>query len=133
MTVWGTNYWTERELKQAIQPAGFIRPLTEKEQYQLFLYQTVLDEGLAYKDYALLKRIVQCESSWRQFYRDGTVIVSSGNVGLGQINKLAHAATYSKMGLDVERWRDNLRFVVFLYKRDGIKPWEKWSGHCWKR
>lgn len=108
-----------------------LRDFSEKEAAQVFLLEEVLKEGLAYRDYRILKEVIRCESGWRQYWKDGRLIVSSGNIGLGQINRSAHERTYTAMGMDVRGTKDNLRFTVFLYRRDGLRPWREWSGHCW--
>jgi hypothetical protein len=126
-----TEKWTEAELKRTPPPVGFIRELSEGEKYKIFLFETSIKEGLNYYDFILLKKIIQCESGWRQYTKDGRVIVSSGNIGLAQINKLAHESTYTAMNLNVEDPYDNIKFAIFLYKKYGTKPWLKWSGHCW--
>lgn len=108
-----------------------LREFTTLEKYQLHLYQKVLESGLSYRDYRILKEVIKCESNWRQYKDDGQLIVSSGNIGLGQINKFAHETTYKSLGFNPEDPYDNLNFTVYLYKRDGLNPWQKWSGACW--
>lgn len=110
-----------------------LQDLSETKEWQLFLFEESQKKGLSYQQFRLLKSIVQCESSWRQFYKDGSVVVSSGNIGLAQINKLAHEKTYRTMNLNPEDPYDNLKFMLFLYQRDGVKPWKAWSGHCWDK
>jgi hypothetical protein len=109
--------------------------LTPKE----FLKNEVLRQGLTERDYVILETIIQCESSWSQFWeRDynghvkGTVKVSNGNIGLAQINKGAHETEYTALGLDPFDENDNLTYAVILYRRNGVRDWEQWSGHCWK-
>ncbi|GIW70350.1 MAG: hypothetical protein KatS3mg101_1097 [Patescibacteria group bacterium] len=132
-TKMATEKFIETELRRIPPPVGFIRELNKTENYKIFLLETTFKEGLTYGDFILLKKIIQCESSWRQFNKDGSVIISSGNIGLAQINKFAHEKTYTAMGLDVKNPYDNLKFAVFLYKTQGTKPWLKWSGHCWNK
>ncbi len=95
-----------------------------------FLKQEVKKAGLTDKDYLIMVEIIQCESSWEHFYKTGEVKVSSGNIGLAQINQLAHQEEYEQMGIDPYDEFENLVYAVILYKRNGIKDWEKWSGHC---
>lgn len=106
---------------------------------QEFLRQEIEKAGLATRDYAILYEIVQCESTWSQVWeRDfnghikGEVKVSKGNIGLAQINRPAHHEEYERLGLDPFNEFDNLKYAVILYKRNGVRDWEKWSGHCWK-
>lgn len=129
---WGvTRILIETELKRLSPKTEFIRELSETERYKMFLYEETIRAGLNYQDYRLLREIIRCESGWRQYWSDGSVILSSGNIGLAQINVFAHEAVYKAMGLDINNPYDNLRFAVFLYKRDGVRPWGKWSGRCW--
>jgi hypothetical protein len=107
-----------------------LRKLSDVEKWKTFLYEESIKSGLRYEEFKLLSSIVQCESSWRQFYNDGSVVFSSGNIGLAQINRLAHETTYQQMHLNPNDPYDNLQFMIFLYTRDGINPWKNWSGHC---
>jgi hypothetical protein len=128
-TYWFTTRWVDGELKAIPPKTGFIRELTDDEKNKLFLYEEVLRNGLSPRDFFILREIATCESSWKQS-DNGKVIVSKGNIGLFQINFLAHHKTYEKMGLDVFNAYDNIRYAVFLYKRNGISDWQAWSGHC---
>ncbi len=132
-TYFGIKIWVDGELNGLLAQKIIIRELSEIEKYQLYLYEETIRNDLKHRDFVLLKAIIQCESSWRQFDKNGNLLISKGNQGLGQINKLAHEKTYNEMGLDIKNPYHNLKFTVFLYKRDGINPWEKWSGHCWQK
>lgn len=101
-----------------------------RNKYQQFLKEELSKIGKTEKDFCILKEVFQCESSWRQFDNTGNVLISEGNVGICQINIVAHQKTYTEMSLDIYEPYDNLSFGVFLYQRDGLKPWLKWSGHC---
>lgn len=129
-TIWIRSYV---ELKSAEYRPAELRELSDVEKWQSFLFEESVRAGLKYSEFRLLKSIVNCESTWRQFNRDGSVVLSSGNIGLAQINRFAHERTYTQMNLDPNNPYDNLKFMVFLYQRDGISPWEKWSGHCWNK
>lgn len=106
---------------------------------QEFLKTEIRKQGLSDRDFLIMKEIIQCESSWAQFWerdynghKKGEVKVSNGNIGLAQINHGAHVAEYTKLNLDPYKEFDNLIYAVILYKRGGVTAWEKWSGHCWK-
>jgi hypothetical protein len=101
---------------------------TPIEQWQDHLIKEIYDAGLTERDYVILKDIVFCESSWGQYYENGEVKISNGNIGLAQINRLAHEAEYTKLGLDPFQ---NLTYAVLLYKRNGVRDWKLWSGPCW--
>jgi len=102
----------------------------EREKYQQFFKKELLRIGKTEKDFLIMKEVVFCECGWEHYYLTGKVKVSKGNVGFGQINIVAHQKTYTAMDLDIYEPYDNLRFTAFLYKRDGLKPWLAWSGHC---
>ena len=114
------------EHTDVVEQATIIILPTPKE----FLKQEIQKQGLTDQDFAILSEIIQCESSWSQFWVDGTVKVSSGNIGLAQINRWAHHEEYEQLGLDPNDTFENLTFAVILYKRNGIRDWEKWSGQC---
>jgi hypothetical protein len=96
--------------------------------------------------YPVLERISACESTGdmkgtpRQFNSDGTPLwgndVKTGkpikrDVGIFQINTIAHAAELSKLGLDViSNIDDNADYALILYERDGTEPWDA-SKNCW--
>ena len=128
-----TKDWVNRELKTQEQARVTSREFTDVEKWKVFLLEEAQRNDLNYKQFRLLKSIVKCESSWQQYRKDGSVVVSSGNIGLAQINKLAHEKTYKQINLDPYNPYDNLKFAIFLYKRDGISPWLKWSGWCWNK
>ena len=131
LVVIATYGFVEVKTAQISPTIGYIRELTEVEKYKVALFNEIYAQGLKYRDYQILREIVQCESSWRQFNAVGELLVSNGNVGLGQINTIAHKTTYSAMGLDVAKPFDNLKYVVLLYKKNGLRDWKTWSGHCW--
>jgi hypothetical protein len=83
-----TTGWVDGELKKMPAAVGFIRQLNEKEQWQMFLYEEVLRQGLTFRDFRILKEIINCESSWRQFWKNGEVIIAGGNVGCEEHQKL---------------------------------------------
>jgi len=81
--------------------------------------------------YQWLNEIFKCESTWRQFDETGKPLRSSGNIGISQINIIAHEVEYTKLGLDIfNDPLDNISYAIRLYKAEGIKPWKEWSGHC---
>lgn len=108
-----------------------INPEQEKP-LKLFLYEQILNKGLNHYDYLTLREVIKCESSWQQVDQNGETIVSSGNIGLGQINQLAHEKEYQALSLNMNNAYDNLMYVVLLYEREGLTPWRNWSGHCWE-
>lgn len=127
-----SDIYFEIGLKQLPQPAKFIKELTPQEQWKIYLLEEVFKSKLSFKDFKKLYEVNECESNWKQFDKNGGAIISSGNIGIAQINKLAHETGYTKLGLDVRNPFDNLTYQVLLYKWEGLKPWRLWSGHCWE-
>jgi len=97
---------------------------------QEYLVAEIGRQDLADRDATILTEIIRCESGWEQLWSDGTVKVSNGNIGLAQINATAHEEEYKRLGLDPYDTFENLTYAVILYKREGVTPWRKWSGHC---
>lgn len=95
-----------------------------------FLKNNVIESGLSDRDFLIMREIFRCESEFEQYWPDGTVKVSEGNIGIAQINYLAHHEEYEELGLDPYNEFDNLEYATILYKREGIIPWAEWSGHC---
>lgn len=116
----------ETKAIEIINPPKVIIIPTPKE----FLQQEIKRQGLTDRDFKITDAIIFCESSWEQFYKDGRVKVSNGNVGLFQINIGAHHKEYKALGLDPYNAFDNLTYGVMLYKRGGVGAWKPWSGHC---
>ena len=117
---------------------GLAQPCAEPEQKQPtatltpkeFLKQELFRNGFTNRDFSILEAVFFCESSWEQRYEDGTVKVSNGNIGLAQINRFAHEIEYTKLGLDPYDDFQNLKYAIILYKRNGVRDWLQWSGHC---
>lgn len=84
------------------------------------------------RDFSILNEIVFCESSWSHFWSDGSVKVSNGNVGYFQINATVWAEHFDNLGVDIYNPTDNIRAGVILFNEQGIRPWDKWSGHCFR-
>lgn len=104
--------------------------LTEPPTPQEFLKTEVANAGLTDRDFSILSAIAFCESTWEQRYSTGEVKVSNGNIGLFQINRTAHEEEYTLLGLDPFDEYKNIKYAIILYKRNGIRDWEQWSGHC---
>lgn len=134
VVLFSLNYNTKEEAQILEQEPVEILEVVEQEAPVLtaeeFLKLEMKESGLTDRDFLILKEVIFCESSWSQFYKDGSVKVSNGNVGLTQINIGAHKKTTEKLGLDIYDEFDNLRYGVKLYKEQGLGPWRQWSGHC---
>ena len=75
--------------------------------------------------------IAQCESGLRQFYDDGSLVVSKTNdVGVMQINMKSWKAKADEFGMDLTKTNDNIFFARYLYNLHGLSDWSM-SKHCW--
>lgn len=86
-----------------------------------------------YADEPLLIEIARCESTFRQYDKDGTVIrgkVNKNDVGIMQINEKYHGETASNHGYDIYTVKGNLDFAKYLYTKYGSSPWSA-SSKCW--
>ncbi len=68
---------------------------------------------------------LKCESGYRQFDSDGTILLSpTMDVGVGQINLKYHLKESQRMGLDIiNSADDNLTFARHLYDEVGSTAW----------
>jgi hypothetical protein len=79
--------------------------------------------------------VAYCESTHRQFNKDGTVlkgIVNNKDIGIFQINEYYHLETAQKLGIDIYTLEGNVEYAKFLYDTQGLKPWV-WSKPCWSK
>ena len=78
-----------------------------------------------FADVPEMVRIAGCESSFRQFEKDGGVVISpTGDYGLFQINKKVWHGRARELGLDYEKsTADNLRMARHIYEKQGLKAW----------
>lgn len=113
--------WSLYELPKAPESSGLIRPLTELERHRLFLLFEVGD----YRSFRLLDKIISCESNWIN-----SKIGSMGERGYFQIWPVAHLNASKRLGLDITAPMDNLKYGIWLFKKEGAKPW-LWSRSCW--
>lgn len=90
---------------------------------------------LYFKDVPIMAEVVKCESRFRQFEADGSVIrgkVNNKDVGLSQINEYYHAERAKKLGLDLHTVEGNLAYAKLLYEEEGTRPWKS-SSPCWSK
>lgn len=77
--------------------------------------------------------ISRCESEYRQFNKDGSVLRGRENpqdVGLFQINERYHLEDSKKFGYDIYSAQGNVEYAMHIIKRDGIRHWT-YSKPCW--
>jgi hypothetical protein len=89
----------------------------------------------SFKDTPLLAEIARCESTFRQYGKDGKAlrgIVNDDDIGVMQINRYYHEEDAQKLGLNIYTLQGNIEFAKVLYGRYGDKPWVH-SSPCWKK
>lgn len=80
-----------------------------------------------------LVQVARCESEYRQFAKDGSVLRGKQNpqdVGVLQINEKYHLAASKSLGYNIYTLEGNIDYGEYLYKHKGLKPWS-WSSSCW--
>jgi len=129
----------------ALPPVQYVTELSnEPEQEELtaikptpkqFLKIEIAKQGLSQRDFEILSAIIQAESQWRQFEFPGVVLkgkINDKDIGLCQINEFWHLSEAEKLGLDIYTVEGNLKFCVWLYKKEGTEPWN-WSKDNWSK
>ena len=88
-----------------------------------------------YADTPILIAIAQCESNFRQFNPDGTVVrgmVDSHDVGVMQINETYWLDKSKSQGDDIYTIEGNVAYAKYLYAKQGTDPWNS-SSMCWSQ
>lgn len=88
-----------------------------------------------FSDIPILAEVSRCESAFRQTDEKGNILRGKKNnkdVGVMQINEFYHSATAKKMGLDLHKMEDNLKYARYLYAKNGTKDWMP-SSPCWSK
>lgn len=88
-----------------------------------------------FKDDPILAEIAQCESTFRQFDKNGNVLrgkVNDDDIGIMQINKHYHEEDAVELGFNIYTLEGNLAYAKWLYGKYGDKPWVH-SSKCWSK
>jgi hypothetical protein len=98
---------------------------------------TNMEEYLAneYADTPILVEVARCESEFRQFNKDGSVLrgrAVADDIGVMQINEHYHGSTAKKMGIDIYTVEGNVAYAKYLYTKSGTDPWSA-SKPCWSK
>lgn len=86
-----------------------------------------------FKDAPDMVSIAQCESGFRQFDSDGTVLrggYGDEMIGVYQIDETVHRDTALSMGYDIDSFLGNILYARYLYVQDGVNPWIGCVGHA---
>ena len=88
-----------------------------------------------FKDTPILVKVAMCESTFRQFDKNGAVlrgIVDRDDVGVMQINEKYHGDQAQKANIDIYSLEGNMKFAQLLYNEQGTAPWSA-SQPCWSK
>ncbi len=104
--------------------------------------ETVMDRSAVeayikaeYTDTPILIAIAQCESNFRQFNPDGTVVrgkIDDHDVGVMQINETYWLPKSKSLGDDIYTIEGNVAYAKYLYAKNGTDPWNS-SAKCWSQ
>lgn len=86
-----------------------------------------------FADIPAMIAIAQCESRFRQYDKDGTVLRGeqvNEDVGVMQVNETYHKKTADKLGYNLHTIEGNVGYARYLYEKEGTKPWNS-SKKCW--
>lgn len=87
----------------------------------------------AFADAPVMIEIARCESGFRQFGPDGTVLrgrLNPQDIGIFQINEGYHQNAASRLGFNIFAVAGNLAYARRLYNQNGFRDWS-WSEECW--
>lgn len=87
-----------------------------------------------FKDAPEMVAIAKCESGYRQFFADGSVLrggIGSAMIGLYQLHETYHRAPAKSMGFDIDTVLGNIGYAKHLYRSEGVAPWLS-SAECWQ-
>ena len=75
--------------------------------------------------------IAKCESGFRQFRADGSVLkggTSGRYVGIFQIDEVLHRQRALNMAFDINTVEGNIAYARFMYYASGTNPWKGCLG-----
>lgn len=127
------------------QMAAMAAPLVEMATLEASAAPTtkaqILDEAIQTQaaaqgiDPELARKIAFCESTTRQFDKNGQVLRglnNSDDVGVFQINEAYHLKKSQELGFDIHSTEGNIGYAMWLLKNEGERHW-KWSRACWDK
>ena len=104
--------------------------ISNAEQEPLSVEETVREY---FADIPVLVEIARCESEFRQFNHDGSVLrggQGGGMIGIFQFYEAVHANASKALGLDLHTIEGNLAYAKHLYDALGTTPWNS-AKSCW--
>jgi hypothetical protein len=101
------------------------QPMPQAQSVEQYVQTYFADEPIMYA-------IAGCESHYRQYDTDGSVLKNphSSAVGLFQIMTSTHAADAASLGIDLYTMQGNAAYAQYLYDKQGTAPWTS-SEACW--
>lgn len=87
-----------------------------------------------FADEPVMIAIAGCESNFRQYDIDGTILKNdhSSAKGIFQIMTSVHGARAADLGLDLYTMQGNAAYAKYLYDQSGTAPWNA-SKACWSK
>jgi hypothetical protein len=86
-----------------------------------------------FRDMPVMIEIARCESKFRQFNADGSVLfggAGGGMVGVFQFYDSIHRAAAAALGFDILTLEGNLGYAKHVYATFGTTPWNS-AKSCW--
>lgn len=103
-------------------------PIAHADTVSQTIVQYAEDYGVS--DVYTFLDILSCESNFQNvkgpINKNGTY-----DLGPAQINSI-HIKEAQNMGLDLNDYDDNIHYALYLYKKEGTKPWLS-SQKCWSK
>ena len=109
--------------------------LTEEERLEQLKSSPVVESYVRdyFQDVPILVHVAKCESRFRHFNKEHTVIrgeQNSQDVGVMQINEKYHLDRSVKLGYNIYSIEGNMAYARRLYEKEGTAPWAS-SSPCW--
>ncbi len=107
------------------QAQGLAQPMPQAQSVQEYVKEYFADEPVMYA-------IAGCESNYRQYDADGSILRNSHSSALGlfQIMQSTHEKTAAQLGIDIYTIQGNAAYAKYLYDQEGTAPWAS-SKACW--
>jgi 6-phosphogluconolactonase/glucosamine-6-phosphate isomerase/deaminase len=107
------------------QAQGLAQPMPQALSVQEYVKTYFADEPVMYA-------IAGCESNYRQYDTDGSILrnTHSSALGLFQIMQSTHEKTAAQLGIDIYTIQGNAAYAKYLYDQEGTAPWNS-SKACW--
>lgn len=107
------------------QAQGLAQPMPQAQSVEEYVKTYFADEPVMYA-------IAGCESQYRQYDTDGSVLHNSQSsaVGIFQIMDSVHSKTAAQLGIDIYTMQGNAAYAKYLYDNEGTGPWLA-SKACW--